>query len=79
MLCRHCQTNAAIRTKRGLCTRCYFTPAVRSLYPARVVRPFAHEPTMDELEALIAEQRKCLPAWWDSETERATYYGQRLD
>lgn len=78
MLCPHCQRNTAARNRRGLCARCYSAPAVRSLYPARVVRPFDHEPTMAELEALIAEQRKCLPPWWDQETERATYYGQRL-
>ena len=28
--------------------------------------------SMEEVEAMIAEQQKCLPAWWAREAERAT-------
>jgi hypothetical protein len=31
-LCRHCRGRLAYRP-RGLCSRCYFTPAVRESYP----------------------------------------------
>ncbi len=31
--CRHCKVNKAQRN-RGLCNRCYLTPAIRALYPA---------------------------------------------
>ncbi len=32
-LCRHCKRFPDYRP-RGLCWRCYYTPAVRALYPA---------------------------------------------
>lgn len=28
------------------------------------------EPTMEELDQMIAEQSLCLPDWWDAETRR---------
>jgi hypothetical protein len=33
MLCRHCQ-NAPVSRPRKLCWNCYYTPAVRALYPS---------------------------------------------
>jgi hypothetical protein len=33
MICRHCEVSRASRP-RGLCWRCYYTPAVRDLYPS---------------------------------------------
>ncbi len=66
-LCRHCGEKLANRP-RGLCRKCYFSPA-RDLYPA--TSKYAnkgyerHEPTEEEVEATVAEQMKCLPAWWN--------------
>jgi hypothetical protein len=64
MKCVHCQRGPVHR--RGLCQACYKKDAVRSLYPS------AHnpEPTMAELDAIEAEQRKKLPKWWYAEQQR---------
>ena len=60
--CQHCRTVRLIRS-RGLCWPCYETPEISRLYP-----PPSIEPTEEELDAMIAEQMKCRPAWWDRET-----------
>ena len=65
--CVHCLSRPA-RAWRGLCKACYHHAATRSLYPAAGRR---HEPTMEELEELIAQQMKNLPPWWRAESERA--------
>lgn len=67
------------RGSKGLCYRCYGShgkPGVRHLYPS--LDPVSgvrsslqyREPTEAELDALIAEQMKCLPPWWEEETRR---------
>jgi hypothetical protein len=65
--CAHCRRRWAGRKNRGLCQTCWLVPDVRlaqpGRVPARVSRP-DHEPTEAELEALIAEQERNLPAWW---------------
>lgn len=65
MKCRHCHTNKAIQDKRLLCFACYMTPAIRRLYPSRVANE--NRETMEELDALIAEQMRPenLPSWWN--------------
>lgn len=75
MLCRHCQVKNANRPL-GLCWTCYYKPGVRALYPSTSkYAPKRHgsahrEPTEAELDAIIAEQMKCLPAWWNKEPGR---------
>ncbi len=73
-LCRHCLKNKAY-AKRGLCSACYtryrdlYPPATRGV-PRGQGRYFPSsgrpEETMEEVEALIAEQLKPenLPPWW---------------
>lgn len=63
--CLHCNQPRAI-SGRGLCTTCYTTPAIRRLYPVieRGHIPRYREPTEEEVEAMVAEQMKNLPAWW---------------
>lgn len=60
---KSCQTLA-----RGLCHTCYENPAIRVLYPKKKVGRKAgfkfadwHEPTEEELNALIAEQLPTMP------------------
>jgi len=36
MLCRHCHTRKVQRA-RGLCSPCYYTPAIRDRYPPKCV------------------------------------------
>ena len=70
--CKHCRERPGYQA-RGLCWRCYRDLTVRRLYPQdpRAKRP-EHEPTEEELEALIAEQSKPenLPGWWPEESRR---------
>jgi hypothetical protein len=63
--CQHCE-KATGQTRRGLCRTCYAVPAIRRLYRTAIVVP-THEPTEAELDELIAQQRKCLPKWWNRE------------
>lgn len=76
MKCQHCPRLLSNRVGRGrgLCTRCYEDRAVRDLYPRRKsgpkdcdTPPVDDEPTEAELDALIAEQLKRLPVWWDED------------
>ena len=65
--CRHCPRRAC--RPRGLCSVCYEVPAIRAMYARRPSRRKCDgpEPTGAELDALIAEQMKNLPAWWTDE------------
>lgn len=72
-LCRHCRRRKANRA-RGLCWTCDQTPAVRALYPVTSkYDPLRNklerhvEPTAEEIDALVAEQMKNLPEWWEQE------------
>lgn len=71
-LCQHCHRYHCNRP-RGLCTQCYKNLDVRQLYPTAknyTVKYGLKEPTEEELETLIAEQMRNLPAWWGRESER---------
>lgn len=68
MICRHCSKFKANRP-RGLCWKCYYTPGVRDLFPSTSKFVGKKEPTQAELDATIAEQMKCLPEWWDKESD----------
>ncbi len=70
MPCLHCKADRRLRS-RGLCYTCYEHPEIRAQYPT-LCRHWLkhHDETMEEVEALIAEQRRCLPKWWDRETVR---------
>jgi hypothetical protein len=67
--CRHCGLFKELKAKQ-LCRLCYWTPTIRARYPS--TSPFAPhgEPTMAELDAMEAEQRKCLPEWWNEAEPR---------
>lgn len=66
--CLHCKK---LRWPQGrnLCPSCHRTPEIRALYPNLRGDGKVHpreDPTEAELEACIAEQRKCLPKWWEA-------------
>lgn len=65
MICIHCKRDMDLRAK-GLCQTCWRHHG--SLYPKspwrRRERTEDNEPTQEELDAIIAEQMRCLPAWW---------------
>ena len=61
--CIHCKRRKAAKHKRLLCMDCYRLRHIRELYPRRS-KNGGREPTLAELDALIAERRKCLPKWW---------------
>ena len=81
--CLHCRWRKAC-SGRGLCRACFNDRTVRYLYRAiRETRPDrradpTHDMTMAELDALIAEQRKCLPDWWEEESRRMRVYGVEI-
>lgn len=49
---------------RGLCKPCSADPAVRDRYATLTE---AREPTAEEVERTVAEQRANLPPWWFAE------------
>ena len=63
-LCLHCQKHAVNRP-RGLCWTCYKDKAICEQYPPLVRYAGKPAETMADVEAIIAEQMKNLPAWWD--------------
>lgn len=73
--CLHCKEQRAVKC-RGICAKCFYTPGVRELYPLIVPKTYRPDSTAllseAELDALIAEQMKCLPKWWKRETEEET-------
>lgn len=78
--CAHCKKSHAHRP-RGLCWTCYYQPGVKELYP--VTSKYAPKSTKEyepqteaELDAMIAEQRKNLPSWWNEEG-RGVGYGTK--
>jgi hypothetical protein len=68
--CLHCREREAAPHRRGLCRRCYAHAEVRCLYQRESMARPNHEPTEEELEVTIAEQRKRLPRWWSEDTAR---------
>lgn len=68
-VCVNCRNLRKIRT-RGLCGRCYSFPTVRAAFPPPPRSAAGREPTMAELDALVAEQMANLPDWWHKETGR---------
>jgi len=73
--CKHCnRPPGKTRMRKGLCSGCYEKPWIRVRYPA--TNPQAYErqenqETMEQLDAIIAEQMKCLPKWWKQEAANA--------
>lgn len=58
--CKHCRERESAYGKRGLCTPCYRTPAVLSMYPA--APPSSRNDMTDaELNALIEQQKATMP------------------
>lgn len=54
-----------------LCRECYNTPEILGLYKAMTTGwPKGYEPTEEELEVVIAEQRQCLPDWWEQDEQK---------
>ena len=71
MKCVHCRRNKQSNSGRGLCRGCWNNPAIRNRYRTKITTSpkYANE-TLEELEALIQEQYKTLPEWWELETRR---------
>ncbi len=72
MKCLHCNIRKAKPGyTAGLCHRCSLDPEIRALFPSKSkFNPNRHwqsgrEPTEAELDAMIAERMKTLPAWWN--------------
>lgn len=66
--CAHCKREDVQVRARGLCSRCYSRRSIRDLYPAQfgfVLRKPERQETEADLDRIIAEQRQCLPKWWD--------------
>lgn len=68
MICRHCCQNKIARPRR-LCFRCYYTPAIKALYPPCPRLGPRPEQTAAELDALVEERRRTAPAWFFAEAE----------
>ncbi len=62
LTCKHCGLYRDYAW--GVCFRCHKLPEVQAAYA-----PKSTEPTEEELEAIIAEQMRCLPDWWPREGE----------
>lgn len=60
MNCKHCKRPINY-VKRGLCSTCYADRSIRKLYPKQSA---FDDPSMEELDAMIAERMKRLPSWW---------------
>lgn len=67
--CRHCRQRPGTKS-RGLCWRCYADGSILGKYPRANDDAERHE-TAEEIEALVEEQMKRLPKWWDSEARKA--------
>lgn len=72
MQCLNCEKRDAVYGMKGLCRKCHAIPAVRAKYPKLPsTKPCnttgTAEPTMEQLDALIAEQMESLPEWWDKD------------
>lgn len=72
-LCGSCSSDPKVRKKyppkKGgpsidapMCVNCHARPQY-----CRQLCTNCHEPTMAELEAIIAEQTLCLPKWWNND------------
>jgi len=61
IICRHCHEEKK-RYGRGLCNECYKDPEIRAKY-ARLKESanIDHEPTDEEVEAMIAERLPTMP------------------
>lgn len=63
-VCRHCRDRIAQPGKRGLCHVCFPDKSIRDKYsvdPKCGHSGDYHEPTMEELDALIAQQLPTMP------------------
>ncbi len=65
-VCSHCKKTLVIHG-RGLCQTCWRQPKIRNRYRPRQSGGGTREPTMAELDALIAKQRETMPSWWNKE------------
>jgi hypothetical protein len=70
-----------VKANRGVCPRCYEYLRARGKLPTSFVwqERNANCQTMEELEAIIAEQSKPenLPEWWWEDVERQESYERR--
>lgn len=69
--CKHCGTPYKWLAGRGLCQSCHRNPEIKALYPLLQNRQHSpKEETLEDLERLIAEQMRNLPAWWHESQDR---------
>ncbi len=81
---RHCNECGKLRYRApwGLCQPCYKDLEIRKKHvrlPAPGDSHYHHEPTMEELDALIAEQSKNLPDWWWNDWEKEATMSDSLE
>ncbi len=70
-VCVHCARPFAYRCRgRGLCVVCHTDKSVRRLYKRSGEGGRRPELTQSQLDALVARQYACLPAWWNNESDR---------
>lgn len=74
-VCAHCKTEDVWLVGRGLCGTCHKKKDIRFQYKLKNGRTeedtagdHLPEPTQEELDAMIAERMKNLPAWWRHDT-----------
>lgn len=67
--CLYCSRPRGCGGNRGLCSKCYSNKRIRGLFPAKRTKLCEAE-TAEEVEALVAAQMQCRPAWWDRETSK---------
>ena len=65
-VCVHCGVKKTIQA-RGLCRFCWNRPRIREMYPVIMDTAPRAEPTEEELETMIQEQLKSLPAGFYSD------------
>jgi len=77
MYCRHCRTRKVCRPRR-LCEPCFYTSAIKAMYPTSPRLGPRPEQTAAELDKLIEERRRTAPAWFrEEDAARELFDGKR--
>lgn len=76
--CVHCKKNRQSKP-RGLCFPCFQDRSIRCQYATATGREAKREPTEEELNAMIEEGYRNLPAWWYDERCQAKGVGDLVN
>lgn len=66
--CFGCRRHPSTPKRYGLCNECFKDDALREHYKERYSR--SKEMSEAQLDAMIAKQMRCKPAWWDAESRK---------